>query len=587
MTLYRDINIGIAGSGGDGVVSAGDLLTAAAANDGLYCMLLKSFGPQIRGGESSIRLRVSNDVVLMQGDVIDVLVALDIQETLKFRDEMILTEGGVVVYDIADKGIDPLNLPFQEKRPYYYGIPLRKLAEEEVGTPLAKNIVTLGVLAALFNLPDSGLQKAIETKFAKKKRAVIDSNLKALHVGAQWVRDNLTKEDPIQFTYEPGHSARLVMDGNEAFAYGALYAGCRFFAGYPITPSSEVLQWLQRELPRFGGALVQAEDEMAAIGMVVGGFFGGVRSMTATSGPGVSLMNEILGLAWMAEIGAVVLNVQRCGPSTGIPTKTEQADLNQALYGSSGDSPRVVLAPADVEDCFRVAIEAFNIADCYQVPVIVLSDQFIGQRKEAVRRFDPTQFAVQQRAQVGDGKLAQYERFALTESGVSPQAVPGMPGGQFTAAGIEHSESGAPSSSFTVHQRQNEKRYAKLAAIGREYNFVRRYGPERAHIGLLGWGSTKGVMKKVVEVGASEGLSISACVPQILNPLPKEKLQAFIESVDQLIVLELSYGAQFYKYLRSEMDLPSNTLSYARSGAKPFGFREVYDLVTQEAVVHG
>lgn len=595
MTLYRDINIGIAGSGGDGVVSAGDLLTAAAANEGLFCMLIKSFGAQIRGGESSIRLRISDEVVLMQGDEIDVLVALDIREMLKFSDEMIPKEGCVFIYDTGDKGLDQENMPFAEHHPHYYGIPMKELANKEVGTSLAKNIVMLGAVAELFKLPSKGLQSAIEHKFKRKKQAVTDSNLKALIVGAQWVRDNLTKADPIEFTYEKGHSPRLVMDGNQAFAYGALYAGCRFYAGYPITPSSEVLHWMHQYLPQYDGTLVQAEDEMAAIGMVLGASLGGARPMTATSGPGVALMSEMLGLAWAAELGCVVINCQRCGPSTGIPTKPEQSDLNQALYSSSGDAPRVVLAPADTEDCFQVAVDAFNIADCYQVPVVVLSDQFIGQRSECVRRFDPTAFQIKEPVRPTAEELEHYQRFRVTDNGVSPAALPGTPGGQFITAGIEHTESGAPTASYTVHEQQNAKRFAKLDAIGREYHFVRHYGPDRANIGLLGWGSSKGVMKKLVEIGTQDGLSISACVPQILNPLPAEQIQDFIDSVDQLIVLELSYSAQFYRYLRSLLQLPTNTVSYARSGGKPFGFRELYTLVTQyapsatvqEATVHG
>ena len=587
MSMYRDINIGVAGSGGDGVVSAGELLTAAAANDGLFCMLLKSFGPQIRGGESSFRLRMSSDVVLMQGDVLDVLVALDIQEALKFGAELAPGDNAVILYDTDDKGIDLENLPFKDLKPHYYGIPFKKLAVEEVGTALAKNIVMLGALTQLFSLPSAGLEKAITRKFAKKKQAVIDSNLKALEIGAQWVRDNLVKADPIQFTYEAGHSPRLIMDGNEAFAYGALHAGCRFYAGYPITPSSEVLHWLHNQLPRFGGTLVQAEDEISAIGMVIGASFGGVRAMTATSGPGAALMQEMLGLAWAAEVGTVVLNVMRCGPSTGIPTKTEQSDLNQALYGASGDAPRVVLAPADVEDCFQVAHDAFNIADCYQVPVIVLSDQFIGQRKECVRKFDPTTFPVEDPPRPSAEDLVAYQRFRDTETGVSPVAVPGTPGGQYVSAGIEHTESGAPTSSLIVHEQQNAKRFRKLAVIGQRYNFVRHYGPERASLGLLGWGSTKGVLKKVVEIGTQEGRSVSACLPQILAPLPTERIQAFIDSVDQLIIVELTYSAQFYHYLRSHVDLPANTMSYARSGGNPLEFYEIYNLTAQEAVVHG
>jgi 2-oxoglutarate ferredoxin oxidoreductase subunit alpha len=262
-------------------------------------------------------------------------------------------------------------------------VPFIKLAKDAAGTTLAKNIVTLGMLSALFGLPADKLEAAVTKRFATKKKEVLDANLKGFSAGADFANSVNGQLVDMKLQYTPS-KPMLLMSGNELSAVAALHAGCRFFAGYPITPSSEILHFLSEWMPKVGGYLVQTEDELSAIGAVLGGSFAGVKSMTATSGPGLALMTEMLGLAAMSEIPAVIIDVQRGGPSTGLPTKSEQSDLWQALWGSHGDAPRVVLAPADVEDCFHTTVAAFNIAEEAQVPVIVLSDQFIAQRRETL-----------------------------------------------------------------------------------------------------------------------------------------------------------------------------------------------------------
>jgi 2-oxoglutarate ferredoxin oxidoreductase subunit alpha len=332
-------------------------------------------------------------------------------------------------------------------------------------------------------------------------------------------------------------------------------------------------------MPKVGGYLVQTEDELAAIGAVIGGSFAGVKSMTATSGPGLALMTEMLGLASMAEIPAVIIDVQRGGPSTGLPTKSEQSDLWQALWGSHGDAPRVVLAPADVEDCFHATVAAFNIAEEAQVPVIVLSDQFIAQRRETLSMLT-LDHEVIGRQVPSAGDLREYKRYKETKSGISPMSWPGMKGGEYQTNGLEHTEDGSPTSMHLTHEKMNAKRYRKLRRVRDKYSFYRRYGAERADVGIICWGSSKGPVKEAVLRANGRGERVAAFVPQLLYPFPFYEFQEFIKTVREVIVVELSYSAQFYKYLQTFLELPEgHTYVFKRSGGKNLTVGEVEDKI--------
>jgi len=367
----------------------------------------------------------------------------------------------------------------------------------------------------------------------------------------------------------------MALTGNEATAFGALAAGCRFFASYPITPATEIMEWLAREMPKFGGTVLQSEDEISAINSVVGASFGGIRSMTATSGPGMSLKLETIGLAAMAELPIVVVDVQRGGPSTGIPTKTEQADLLQAIHGMHGDAPHAVLAPSDVEDCFEVAWRAFKIAEEYQMPVIILSDQFIGHRKETVSPFDIGKINIADRATPQLKEGSRYHRYEDTATGVSPTTWPGMKGGEYLASGIEHTEEGSPSSQYETHEKMSAKRQRKIDALAKEYKFIRRYGSQKPRVGVLGWGSSKGAIREAVEKLNKNGLEVAALIPQLMYPLQTEEIKKFVSSCKQLLVVELSYSGQFMRYLGGEALLPPNTLSYRSGGGRVFSSLEI------------
>ena len=570
-----DLVLAMFGSGGDGVITTGEMMAQAGAREGLHAMKVEAYGPQIRGGESSCQVRLSTEPIFTQGDQVDVLVVFNWHDFQLFKGELTIAQDAIVLYEATDTtALDQVGLDLGDEARW---IPVEfiALAKEAAGTTLAKNIVTLGVLSEAVGIPQKMLERAISNKFSKKKDEVLAANLRGYKAGIEWgktIKDQCTDRF---LEYEPSEP-RLLMSGNEASAVGALHAGCRFFAGYPITPSSEILHFLSEWMPKVGGSLIQTEDELSAMGAIIGGSFAGVKSMTATSGPGLALMTEMLGLASMAEIPVVIVDVQRGGPSTGLPTKSEQSDLWQALWGSHGDAPRVVLAPADVEDCFHATVEAFNIAEESQMPVIVLSDQFIAQRRETTSMMT-LNHKVKDRLRPTDEDLAsgEYKRYLDTEDGISPMSWPGLKGGEYQTNGLEHTEDGRPTSMHLVHEKMNKKRYRKLRHVRSRYCFHRQYGSEKADVGILCWGSSKGPVKEAVLNAVARGEKVSAFVPQVLYPFPYYEFEEYLKTVKNVIVVELSFSAQFYKYLKTFLDLPENTFVFKRSGGKNLTVSEI------------
>ncbi|HET8798710.1 MAG TPA: 2-oxoacid:acceptor oxidoreductase subunit alpha [Thermoanaerobaculia bacterium] len=579
----QDFTFTIVGSGGDGAVVAGDLAAMASAGHGLHVIKTEAYGPQIRGGESSSTVRVSTTPIAAQGDAIDVLVVLRFADFARFRSEMTLREGCVVLHEPDDPP------PAEIASLSCEAVPFAQLARD-AGAPSARNIAALGVLASMLSLPADGIRDAIRRRFAKKGATVVDANLRAFDRGlesrapggsvanAHVVSPQRPREHGGGRRLEAtssGRTPKLLMSGNEATAFAALHAGCSFFAGYPITPSSEILHLLSEWLPRIGGTCLQTEDELAAIGAVVGASFAGAKAMTATSGPGLSLMSEMLGLSSIAEIPSVTIDVQRGGPSTGIPTKSEQSDLFHAVYGGHGDMPRVVLAPCDVEDAFHTTVDAFNIAEEFQLPAIVLSDQIIGQRRETIDAAALVHEVVPRR--IASEPDDSYRRYAIADDGVSPMTVPGIANGMFQTNGLEHDETGRPSAMFVTHERMNAKRHRKLEAIARKYPLFERFGASDPELGILCWGSSAGPVREAVELMNDRGAGVAAFVPRILAPLPLVELNAFLDSCSRALIVETSFAGQFHRYLRSLADLPPDTRVLARSGGKALSVAEIID----------
>lgn len=575
--MRSDLIIGMAGSGGDGIVSAGEFLINAAAVEGYHAIMTKSFGPQIRGGESSCRLRISTTKVTNAGGTLDVAIALNWDDFLRFGAELPVGGNTIVIYD-SKTGVAPDKIPLAGVKPtVVLAVPIGEMAKKAAGTDKAKNAIVLGLLSGWFGLTPESILAGLHKKLAKKGQEVYQANERAFAAGMEFTQTQPIAGDLKMSPALDGKGSKLLTDGNDMCAAAALFSGCTFFGGYPITPSSEIMHFLAREIWKYGGTIMQAEDEIAGVGAVVGASFAGKKALTATSGPGMSLKTEMLGLATIAELPLVCVNVQRGGPSTGIPTKSEQSDLFQAAFSSHGDAIRPVLAPISVPDVFGVTVEAFNIAEQYQTPVIILSDQDIGHRKETVDPIDTSAFKVIDRRAPTKAELENYVRFRLTETGISPISHPGMAGGNYLASGIEHNEAGAPTAKGEIHAKMNEKRIKKFHPLKSRRDLFVIEGDADAPIALISWGSVAGVAMEALQMARAEGMKAKLLIPKLLFPVSEEIFNDFLASVKIGLVVEQSHQAQLYRLIRMYADVPHGMEFLAKSGSNPILATEVLE----------
>ena len=510
--------IRIAGNSQDGIQAIGGFLARLAGRSAQEVMTFMTIPSTISGGPSIFQVRIGSGEVLSAGDDADVLLAF-YQHSYEEHIGS-LKKGGVVLYD--SDHVEPK----VEWQPQYHhvGVPISSLTIEAIGGTAkdkGKNIFALGLVARIFDLEVTKLEALISERFGGKDVSVLNNALAAFRAGYHHSLGDVL--ETFKFIESQGKDGnQVVMNGNEALAYGLIAAGVRFGAAYPITPWSDVMEILRRELPKYGGTFVQCEDEIAAISMANGASFAGRVAVTGSSGPGISLKMESLGWAVMAENPLVVINVQRGGPSTGLPTQVEQSDLNLACFGSHGDAPRVVLAPANVEDCFYTAIEAVNIARKYNVPVFILSDQAIATRIEALA--EPNLEKVCQDITPDLTPVADYKPYDLSSpDGVTPRVVPGTPilSGRYPiAGGLEHDELGHPTGSPELHMQMTAKRRKKLQALAATLPTPKVYGPPEGHLLLVGWGSTQGPIREAVDRARAAGDSVSGLHIKYLNPLP-------------------------------------------------------------------
>jgi len=557
MARINDLVIRIAGEAGEGVQSTGQLLAQASARAGY--MVLTDYVPpaEIKGGHAVFQIRLSDRTLHARGDHVDILLAFN-QEAYDVNiDE--LRPGGLLIYDS-----DELTPPESDQR-RQVDAPLTDIAKRQLRFELGKNVVAVGVCAALFGLDVDVIRRLLREKFLRKGEEVVNKNLVALQAGIDHVVAHVPDREI--FRLEPGEARQdvILVTGNQSLALGAIAAGCRFLAGYPITPASDVMEFLANELPRIGGSVVQAEDEISSIGMVVGASYAGKKAMTSTAGPGLSLMTEMLGLATMAELPCVVADIQRAGPSTGMPTRQEQGDLNLAIYGAHGEAPRIVLAATSVEDLFYQAVNAFNLAEKYQTPVIFLSDTTLAVRAESIRRPDSSRLEIWNRltynppgegATTAERGLESFKRYECTDSGISPISVPGTPGGQYVATGLEHSEYGGVRYDPVTHRQMTEKRFRKIMSAAQDAPAALRYGDPDAEVGIIAWGSTAGQVIEAIDRLAARGLKTELLAPKLLFPLPDHQLRPFLESKRTIIVPEVNYTGQFRRLLEAEYRRP-------------------------------
>lgn len=558
MIQKEDLVIRVAGESGDGSNATGEMLAQAAARSGLHVFTFRTTPAEIKGGPVMVQVRASNAPVRSMGDAVDVLFAFN-QEAWDLH-HAAMARNAVLLYD-PDELTPPADF-----HGIAYPIPINRLAQE-AGNRRGKNVAAMGVVATLFGLGSNKLEDIVRAKLGKKAD-LLELNLASLRAGIDYVKHSVAKVDPF-WMESISEQRRLVMTGNQAIVAGALQAGIGFFAGYPITPASDIMEGLASILPGIGGGYLQAEDEIASIMSCIGASFGGKKAMTATAGPGLALMGEALGLASMTEIPLVVVDAQRGGPSTGLPTKMEQSDLNIAVYGGHGDSPRIVLAPASVAECFHLTVWAFNLAEQYQTPVIILSDYSLSFRTETLEPPNLSAYPPVERLQPqGDIQPGAYQRYKINGSYVSPMALPGTPNAQYTATGLEHNEYGNPAYSAEAHVMMSEKRWRKFEPLKESRDYVRRFGSERARLGILCWGTTAGPARGAVYMASQEDLPIALLQVQMLSPLPEAAIREFIASVDMVLVPEVNYQGQFARLIQATFGIPVH--SYTQYTGLPF-----------------
>ncbi|MBI3319445.1 MAG: 2-oxoacid:acceptor oxidoreductase subunit alpha [Candidatus Omnitrophica bacterium] len=538
-----DVIVGIGGAAGDGVASAGNTLALSVARQGQAVYAYNSYQSVIRGGHSWLRMRISAKKPLNQGDQVDALIALN-QDTLN-RHLQELVGGGVALYNSAKlkpsyeppKGVQLCPLPVPDLTPAYKDL------------PVMQNTVAVGAVIRLMGLDFAGLESVLESTFAKKPH-VVKVNMEAARAGYDYAAAHFK---PLSRQLQQTSQQWAMVTGNELLAMGAAFAGCKFYCAYPMSPATHILEWFAAHGKELGVCVRQVEDEISVINMTIGASHMGARGMCATSGGGLALMTEAIGLSGMLETPVVVVNVQRAGPSTGVPTKTEQGDLNQAFGASQGDFPRIIIAPLSMPDCFTTPALAFHVADRYQCPVIILSDLLMSEGNETV---DPALLDVEfqiDRGELitaapggGDGRGAAgepYLRYKDTESGISPRAVPGVPGHIHVAASDEHDEDGVLISDVftdTVRRKKMvDKRSRKMATVLEHLPAPELEGPVDADVTLVGWGSTWGALTEAVE-------------RKFLVPFHTTEVSAILGKSRRVIIVENNHSGQFARHLRAE-----------------------------------
>jgi len=550
--ITNQMTIRIGGAAGDGVESSGAGFCKALARSGLHVFGLPDYYSRIRGGHNFFSIRVSDQPLYSHAEPVHLLLALTEETIPRHRDKVV--KGGAIVYDAGLKvsleqwsGNDVLFLP----------VPLSDIAKEKAGTVLARNTVALGVAAGMTGFDLEQMESVIRDNFARKGQAVVDGNLAAIEAGYQEGRKHAA-DFPFKLKRIPDAPPRMVVNGTQAFSLGALAGGCRFVAGYPMTPGSPVLHWMAAHAARYGVVTKHTEDEIAAINMAIGAAHVGARALVPTSGGGFALMVEALGLAGMTETPVVIYSAQRPGPSTGLPTRQEQADLLFMLHASQGEFPRFLLAPGTHEECFMAGWRAFNLAERYQTPALVLSDHYlaVAVRTLELDSFDFEAVEIDRGALLSAAELdaleGEYLRYRITESGISPRAVPGHPRAVYVAAGNEHDERGAITEEPEMRTAQVEKRQRKLIGMTEEMSGPHRYGPQEAEITFVSWGSTYGPLREAVDRLNAERSGRANLLHFVdLWPFPAEATTAALEPARRLIAVEGNATAQLATLIRA------------------------------------
>jgi len=569
----RKVSVRVGGAAGDGIASVAETLAKACSRQGLYVFAYNSYQSVIRGGHINMQIRIGAKKVWSQGDQCDFLVALN-QDTI-VRHAKEVTPGGGIIYNKEKIKLDAASLP---KSVSDFGIPSSAIANKFGKSPIMQNTVALGALSFVMNFPFEAVKDVIVGTFKKKGDAVVNANVGAAQAGFDYAKENFKQ---VSLTWEVSNKKRMFLTGNQAIALGAVAGGCKFYSAYPMTPASGILHWLAPKGPKYGVVVKQCEDEIAAMNMAVGAGHAGARSMTGTSGGGFSLMTEAVGLAAMIEAPVVVVNCMRGGPSTGLPTKTEQGDLFQAIGASQGDYPKFIIAPATVEDAFYATTEALNLAEIYQCPVILLSDLLLSEHYETIDDLDMAKVKIERgewaQATNGNGGFLRYKN---TPSGISPRAIPGMAGMNYIAASDEHDEEGVVISDVFTDPAKRivmmEKRMRKMETALKNMPEPKVEGPANADLTFITWGSTYYVVRDAIHRLEKEGVKVNHLNIKYIWPFKADAIAKIIKSAKKTFIVEANYTGQMEKFIRQETGL-SIAHHLRKYDGEPFGPDQVHE----------
>lgn len=572
--MKSQISWKVGGQQGEGIESTGEIFATAMNRQGYYLYGYRHFSSRIKGGHTNNKIRVSSTPVRAISDDLDILIAFD-QETIDVNYHE-MQKGSIIIADAKAKPENP-----EDSKAQLVSLPFTGVAKE-LGTALMKNMVAVGSTCAVMDLDTDVFESLISDLFSRKGESVVNLNIQALNEGYRLMKeemDSLESEHTLEKNDSDGH---LFMIGNDAIGLGAVAAGVRFMAAYPITPASEIMEYMIDRLPELGGAVIQTEDEIAACTMAIGSNYAGVRSFTSSAGPGLSLMMESIGLSGMTETPLVIVNTQRGGPSTGLPTKQEQSDLMQMIYGTHGDIPKIVIAPTSASDAFYLTIEAFNLAEEYQCPVILLSDLQLSLGKQTVESLDYDKIEIRRGALIEEDMetpedKAYFKRYALTDSGISPRVLPGTKGGIHHVTGVEHNEEGKPSEGAENRQLQMDKRMRKTAQLLIDEPVKSNEKYDEADILYVGFISTIGAIEEAITRLDKQNVKVNHIQIRQLHPFPTDAVQEAFNKAKKVVVAEHNYQGHLSSIIKMNVNHQGKIINQTKYDGTPFLPHEIED----------
>jgi 2-oxoglutarate/2-oxoacid ferredoxin oxidoreductase subunit alpha len=571
--MINQLSWKVGGQQGEGIESTGEIFAIALNRLGYYLYGYRHFSSRIKGGHTNNKIRVSTTQVRSISDDLDILVAFD-QETIDVNYKE-LHANGVILADSKFKPVKP-----EDTQAAMYAVPFTEIATE-LGTSLMKNMVAIGATSAVLDLDIHVFKEVVQEIFGKKGEQVVAKNMEAIKTGFDYMKEQLGEGSQVMDLEKADGKKRMFMIGNDAIALGAVAGGCRFMAAYPITPASEIMEYLIKKLPALGGTVIQTEDEIAACTMAIGANYGGVRAITASAGPGLSLKMEAIGLSGITETPLVIVDTQRGGPSTGLPTKQEQSDLMAMIYGTHGEIPKIVMAPSTVQEAFYDAAEAFNLAEEYQCPVILLTDLQLSLGKQTVEPLDFEKVEIR-RGKLVTGEIpeaenkAYFKRYEVTEDGVSPRVIPGMKNGIHHVTGVEHDETGKPSESALNRNAQMDKRFRKVENIRFDTPVYKNAKHEEADILLVGFNSTRGAIEEAMIRLEKDGLKVNHAHIRLIHPFPTDEVLPLVRSAKKVVVVENNATGQLANIMKMNVGHAEKIVKHLKYDGNPFLPHEVY-----------